>query len=410
MPPVKSSDEDGSERSRSVRENGARPRELRRPKQETLDLLNETLRSVQEEAFSQVQETRRKLQLDLNDNIRPEDLSLPPSSGTATPAPSSDSGAETQSEGDFANETYFPFDLSLKEYLKDPEPGSKIPFPYIQTQFLKRIKVKRPIGLTILVNGNVVVGDRQEDSVTMYNKDCEKIKEIKAERKFKRPSDMVTLPDGRFVVRDDNGLQMFDEEGDFLRTVVPKGVLGMCFGLATDGRGHIYTINSNRRGATECLTKKGETDILIISAESGQIVEQIQLLDVITDNRKSQCKFLHCDGVNLFISDLGLNVVYVMTLGSGTVRSFGQTGQNFGQFKDVAGIAADSVGNILVVDACNNRIQVFNDKRQFTGMVRMPKNWNLKRPSGIALDLEDETIYVLNLWSNCLLKFKLIKA
>ena len=64
----------------------------------------------------------------------------------------------------------------------------------------------------------------------------QKIKKIKAGRKFKRPSDMVTLSDGRFVVRDDNGLQMFDEEGSFLRTVVPKGVLGMCFGLATDGR------------------------------------------------------------------------------------------------------------------------------------------------------------------------------
>ena len=45
-------------------------------------------------------------------------------------------------------------------------------------------------------------------------------------------------------------------------------------------------------------------------------------------------------------------------LGSGTVRSFGKTGDKIGQFKDVAGIAADSEGNILVVDACNNRIQV----------------------------------------------------
>lgn len=397
MAPGKSSDEDGSDRSRSVRDKaGGKPRELRRPKQETLDQLDMTLRSVQE---SLSQETRT---LDLNDNIRPEDLSLPPSSGTPT-------DTESFSDG-FAERTYFPFDLSLEEFMRTPEPGSKIPFPYIETQFLRKISVQRPIGITLLVNGHVVVGDRKQDTVTMYDKECQKIKEIKAGRKFKRPSDMVTLSDGRFVVRDDNGLQMFDEEGSFLRTVVPKGVLGMCFGLATDGRGHIYTINTNRRGETECMTKKGETDILIISAESGQIVEQIQLVDVISDNKKTQCKFLHCDGINLFISDLGLNVVYIMSLGSGTVRSFGKTGDKIGQFKDVAGIAADSEGNILVVDACNNRIQVFNSKKQFIGMVKMPPKVTLKRPSGIALDLESESLYVLNLWSNCVLKFKLVKA
>lgn len=62
------------------------------------------------------------------------------------------------------------------------------------------------------------------------------MKEIHPGRKFRRPSDMVTMPDGRFAVRDDNGLQLFDEEGGFLKTVVPKGILGMCFGLATDGK------------------------------------------------------------------------------------------------------------------------------------------------------------------------------
>ena len=53
-------------------------------------------------------------------------------------------------------------------------------------------------------------------------------------------------------------------------------------------------------------------------------------------------------------------------LGSGTVRSFGKTGDKIGQFKDVAGIAADSEGNILVVDACNNRIQVQNLPKKIT--------------------------------------------
>ena len=127
-------------------------------------------------------------------------------------------------------------------------------------------------------------------------------------------------------------------------------------------QGNIYTINTNKKGLPDCMTKKGDTDILVISVDSGHIVEQIQLEDIITDKKNSQCKFLHCDGVRLYISDLGLNVVYVMELigeNEGVVKSFGKTGKRPGQFKDVAGIAADTDGNVLIVDACNNRIQVW---------------------------------------------------
>ena len=80
-------------------------------------------------------------------------------------------------------------------------------------------------------------------SISGYFVSGDKMKEIQPGRKFKRPSDMVTLPDGRFAVRDDYGLQLFDEEGAFIKTVVPKGILGMCFGLATDGKvGTFYKI------------------------------------------------------------------------------------------------------------------------------------------------------------------------
>ena len=142
----------------------------------------------------------------------------------------------------------------------------------------------------------------------------------------------------------------------------------MCFGLATDGRGNMYTINTNRRDEKNCLTKKGSTDILVISVESGQIIEQIELDDIIRDKRKSQCKFLCCDGRKLYISDLGLNQIYIMPLKRPgdtsplSISTFGEPGQGIGQFKDVAGIVADSEGNIAVVDACNNRIQVFNTR------------------------------------------------
>ena len=244
--------------------------------------------------------------------------------------------------------------LSFLDYIQ-PDPKQ----PYIDTHLEMSIpNISRPIGVTLLVNGDLVVGDRGKDVVYIYDQSSGKRRHIQPGRPFKRPSDMVTLLDGRFAVRDDNGLQLFDETGGFIKTVVPKGELGLCFGLATDGRGHLITINTNKKGMAKCTTNKDETDILIIDVETGTIEEKIQLIDVISDPKKSSCKFLCCDGKKLFISDLGLNLVYVMKLGSNSVKAFGHRGKGPGEFVDVAGVAVDAKGNTMVVDACNNRIQV----------------------------------------------------
>lgn len=107
--------------------------------------------------------------------------------------------------------------------------------------------------------------------------------------------------------------------------------------------------------------------------------------------------------------DLGLNEVYVLNLEDNVVKSFGKPGTGPGEFKDAAGVATDGAGNVLVADACNNRIQIFDPKRRFLGYVQVPKGVKLNRPSGILLDQESQKLYVLNLWSNSLIKFSLVK-
>ena len=73
--------------------------------------------------------------------------------------------------------------------------------------------VKRPIGVIVLPNQSIVVsssGDTYE--VNIYAPNGEYIKRVSPTdsggRDFRRPSDMVTLPDGRFLVRDDIGIQV----------------------------------------------------------------------------------------------------------------------------------------------------------------------------------------------------------
>jgi hypothetical protein len=68
-------------------------------------------------------------------------------------------------------------------------------------------KVASPIGICVLpVSGNIVVGVTGEDAVKIYSPKGEFLKAVVPSRDFRRPSDMVALPDGRFAVRDDLGI------------------------------------------------------------------------------------------------------------------------------------------------------------------------------------------------------------
>merc|ERR1711974_231191 len=151
----------------------------------------------------------------------------------------------------------------------------------------------------------------------------------------------------------------------------------------------------------------GETDILIIDIGENVILEKIELVDVISDPKKSKCRFLECDGEQIYVVDLGNNQVYVVNREKTNVKKFGRTGFGPGQFRDAAGIAVDSVGNMIVVDAGNNRLQVFDKQRTFLGFVSFSSK--IARPSGIYLDKEAKFLYVSNLKSNSLVKVVLVK-
>ena len=68
---------------------------------------------------------------------------------------------------------------------------------------------------------------------------------------------------------------------------------------------------------------------------------------------------------------------------------------------------SDSIGNVILADAGNHRLQVFDKSRKFVGNVQIYKG--PRRPSGIYLDQEEEALYVLNLNGNSMAKYALKK-
>ena len=81
---------------------------------------------------------------------------------------------------------------------------------------------------------------------------------------------MTVLPDGRFAVRDDGGIQFFSEDGEFIQHI-GEGYIGRCYGLTTDGKVKIRCfLFSNLR--LDTLSRfAGPSDHAELQLEAGRI-------------------------------------------------------------------------------------------------------------------------------------------
>ena len=70
---------------------------------------------------------------------------------------------------------------------------------------------------------------------------------------FIRISDIIAFTNDEFAVKDEVGIHLFDENGNFQKCLAnPK--LGKLFGLATDGN-HLYMISTNQNSDENIVTK-----------------------------------------------------------------------------------------------------------------------------------------------------------
>ena len=119
-----------------------------------------------------------------------------------------------------------------------------------------------------------------------------------------------------------------------------------CYGLAEDDKQRLWFIDVKPR---EAHLKRLDLKTMKITA--------VSLTEVIAAHPQSKCRFLTFAGGKLFITDLGLDYVYVLDPERvEEVEKFGCSGAGDGQFSDPAGVAVDQVGNMFVADSRNDRI------------------------------------------------------
>ena len=256
--------------------------------------------------------------------------------------------------------------------------------------------LKWPIGLAVLpISKKIIIAETKDEpkSVKMYSPEGRYLKTLEPGDPFARPSDMATFANDDFVVKDRNNLKVFDGEGNLQKVIRNKSFKSL-FGCTIDKFAHIYVINA-KENIVYIVDKTKDDD--------NNIVKEIELNDVIQDKSKSKCRFLHFGNNKLYIADLGLDTVYVMDWENELSEyvKFGKTGKGANGFNDPAGLACDAFGNIIINDAGNKAIKVFDKNYNFVGLVKL-KNTNLARPSSLVMDNND--LFILNLKSGTMAK------
>ena len=237
--------------------------------------------------------------------------------------------------------------------------------------------VNKPIGICILPSKQVLVvastfeidikeKGKARGKVKMFAMNGTFLKEIfcpeEAGGAFVKPSDMASISDEKFAVRDKSRIMIFDDNGDYVQTVPSSG--GMeCFGLAVDGSCRLA-----------CLMVRSSTKQLYIQRydlKEGKPLDKIDLVDVLGNNQnKSICRFLTYHSGKFYVTDNGLNKVYVVHVDqenekeeSVSIKEFSKP--NDDPFHDPGGVVLDNFGNIIVADSKNHRLCLFNSDHKW---------------------------------------------
>jgi DNA-binding beta-propeller fold protein YncE len=194
------------------------------------------------------------------------------------------------------------------------------------------------------------------------------------------PEKMALDADGNIVVTDEgnNCLHVFDQRtGNPIRTIGSKGSGNGKFfkpkGIAFDGKGNIVVADS------------GNNRVQVLKYNDGKHVITIGNLNnpcSVAINTKENVVLVHCN-----------SIIKVYNLSNGNfVRDICTEGINPGQLKGGGSIIFDRMGNIVVADEGNNRVQILE---YATGLhIRTIGGIIPKRlyPRGIALDAKGNII------------------
>ena len=220
--------------------------------------------------------------------------------------------------------------------------------------------VEGPLGVTINHNGEIVVSERGRDRISVYSPSGKKIRTI-------RVSGLGLLGDGS------NNL----------------------LGLTCDGDGNII-VGEDKKHSIRRYSHEGKLLASVGSQGTGQL--QFNYPRDIAFNTTIK---------KVYVADCDNHRIQVLNSDFTFSATFGERGQDKGQFRYPSGITCDSAGNVYVADGDNHRIQVFTAQGELFRMFgRYGKGrGELTRPQGIALDSSNDHVFVSDYGNKCISVF-----
>ena len=127
--------------------------------------------------------------------------------------------------------------------------------------------------------------------------------------------------------------------------------------------------------------------------------QRVQIFDFAT-LEKIKCIFVEnlkgvccTDKGNIIVSTSQNNILILDKHGQ-VCKKFGSAGRNLGQFIMIEGICCNSKDEILALDCCNHRVQIFSQDGEFLRRLgsEVDQVYRLNTPEGICVDGKDNII------------------
>lgn len=249
-----------------------------------------------------------------------------------------------------------------------------------------------PMGCDIMKE-EVIICNMNSNTVHFYELDGSEslvIKEIDGGKTMRRPSQATVLLDARIVVRDDNGVHVFDDEANFSHSL----------DLPFDRNIKIYGVLPVRTngGMLGIFAQVGNTYKLFFFDRDLRNIEKEVNIKLPNEN-KPMIRFSCCLGNTIYLSDMSFdnNCVWICDL-EGNVRKVagvGGKGARPGQFVQAAGVTIDNSGNFLAICSKTSRIMAFKADGEFICEIQF-ESGPVERPTDISIN-DDGVLAVTSL-------------
>ena len=232
----------------------------------------------------------------------------------------------------------------------------------------------KPWGGCVLRNGNLVVSSVAAQ-IMLFDQSLNFIKNISCEEGggIERPADMAALSNGNFALKvttewcsklnsfsqlqDRSGIRILDHNGNFVSRVTRSQY---CFGLAEDEENGLWFIESVKTRENSKVFMLKCYDLV----EEDLQEEVISLADITGFHSGSKCRFLTFFKGKLYITDLGLDKVYILDPKT-KLLEITEAPEREGEVESWSGTAVDDRANLLVADYKNDRLCLFDRKGKF---------------------------------------------